>query len=80
MTIEIRLIWTTGRQACVASVQIAISDNYVIAWGDRERLTPNMMKRALNKEFPRHTFIMQRAERDDDIRASADHWTGDGIN
>jgi hypothetical protein len=79
MTNETRELWTTGRRGCTACVTAVISETSIVAIGDVERLTRNMMKRALSREFPRHTFYLNRPDSEDEIRASADRWTDDGV-
>lgn len=74
-----RQVWTKGRRGCVACVTAFVYTTSIVAFADVEHLTRNMMKRALAREFPRHTFYLNRPDSDDEIRASADRWTDDGV-
>jgi hypothetical protein len=75
--LEERAIHTNGRRGCVACIEIAIYKNTIIASGDDERIPPRMMKRALSKEFPRHSFVFSK---DGWVynRADADRFEDDG--
>lgn len=74
---EERELWTTGRRGCVACVQVAIYPHSIVATAEPDHITERMMKKALNREFPRHIFYFSNIEWHH--RADADRWTNDGV-
>lgn len=78
LEMETRELWTDGRRGCVACISIDIYPHSIVATADPERITQRMMERALDREFPRHTFYPSN-KGGDYLRADADRWTDDGI-
>lgn len=72
-----RQIWTKGRRGCNACIEVSLNNLSVIATAESDHITPHQMLRALNKEFPRHTFY--NISDDDHLRMGADRWTNDGL-
>ena len=75
---ETREIETIGRYQCITSVYATVYPHTIIATGDAEHITQHQMKKMLDREFPRHTFVFNLYGRDC-LRADADRWTGDGV-
>ena len=75
---EPRKIWTTGRRKCATYIYVTVHPHCIAGTGDAERITPRQMEKALNREFPHHTFVLSLYGRDS-LRADADRWVGDGL-
>ena len=71
-------LWTDGRRGCVACVTVTVYQDSIVATADPEKITEKMMRWALRKEFPRHTFYLER-DGGDCIRLQADRWNGDEL-
>lgn len=70
-----REIWTTGRRGSVVCINVLVYPHSIVATADAQGITERMMEKALNREFPRHTFYWSAHE----MRADADRWVGDGL-
>ena len=75
---EEREIWTTGRRGNTACVTATIYPNSIVATACPESITERQTEKALNREFPRHTFVFNGFG-GDYIRCDADRWTDDGL-
>lgn len=76
---ETREIWAKGRRSGVACVTATVYEHSIVATADGEHITERQMEKALNREFPRHTFYFNQMG-GCDIRCDANRWTGDGVN
>lgn len=70
-------IWTSGKQGCVACINMIISRNIIIATSEGKYITQHQMRRALKCEFPQHTFSF--APYTHFLRADALRFPDDGV-
>ena len=71
-------IWTTGRRQCDACVTATVYPRIIVATACDESITERQMEKALNRKFPRHTFVFNGLG-GHYIRCDADRWPGDGV-
>ena len=77
---EEREIETTGRYQCITNVSATIYPHSIVATAEGEHITERQMERALNREFPRHTFVFTACGGGGDyIRCDADRFPNDGV-
>ena len=77
---ETQQIWTTGRRGCVTPVLVLIYPEAILAIVNGERITECQTKKALRREFPRHTFYFDDGHNDNYVHYFAARWTEDGLN
>ena len=75
---EEREIWTTGRRGCDTSVSATIYPHIIVATACPESITERQTEKALNREFPRHTFVFNGFG-GHYIRCDADRFPNDGV-
>lgn len=75
---EEREIWTIGRRGSTACVTATIYLNSIVATACPESVTEHQVEKALNREFPRHTFVFNGFG-GHYIRCDADRFPNDGV-
>jgi hypothetical protein len=73
-----REIWTAGRRGSPACIAVTIYEHSVVATADAATITEAMMRRALRREFPEHTFYFSGSTADY-LRCDADRWDDDNV-
>ena len=76
---ETRNIEATGRCQCITFVDAIIYPNSIVAISDSDHITQYQMRRTLDREFPRHTFIFNDTGGRYTLRADARRFTDDGV-
>ena len=77
---ETRDIQATGRQQCITSISTIVYPRVIVAISDSDHITQYQMRLALNREFPRHSFVFNGNGGKYTLRADAARWVGDGID
>ena len=70
-------IWTSGKQGCVACINTIVSRHIIIATSEGKHITKPQMEKALNREFPQHTFVFSPYTYF--LRADAFRFPNDGL-
>ncbi len=70
-------IWTSGKQGCVACINMIISRHTIIATSEGKHITKPQMERALKHEFPQYTFFFSPYTYF--LRADAWRFPSDGV-
>ena len=76
---EEREIWTTGRRECITCITVTVYLTAIVALADADQITQYQMRRALDREFPRHAFTFNDTGGKYTLRADANRWIGDGV-
>ena len=76
---ETRKIETAGRYQCITFVDAIIYPQAIVATSDSDHIAQYQMRRALDREFPRHTFVFNDTGGKYTLRADADRFPGDGV-
>ena len=71
-------IWATGYLGGEAAVNAIVYPKTIVATGDKESLTQRQMFRALERRFPRHSWVFYGPKSDWYWSATADRFLSDG--
>jgi hypothetical protein len=69
---EERDIWTNGRRGSPVCIAVTIYPHGIVATAEDEHITRRQMEVALNREFPRHTFVFNDLGGKGYLRADAE--------